>query len=236
MEEESIRIDLDQRRYDVEGALRFGSGAVRNVKARFGITDYQHVEFEGEEVGTRFLNDYWEGRVESEHALGERFHGALGLQLSSRDFEARGAEAFVPPSETGTFAVFAYEEFAPAATLRLQSGVRFERQRAASAAADIERTDNAVSLSGGASWDFADVATFSLSASRSVKMPNSEELFSNGPHAATRVRGGGPHARQRNRAGSGPDGSPARGALPWERVALHDRLLRLHLRARHRSR
>lgn len=186
-DEEAIAIDMNQRRYDVEGALRFGAGAIRNVRVRFGIADYRHVEFEGDVVGTTFLNDYWEGRIESEHALGERFHGALGLQLSSRNFQARGDEAFVPPSETGTYAVFAYEELSASETLRIQGGARLERQNTRSAATAIDRTDNAVSLSMGANWDALDFLTFAVSVSRSVKLPNAEELFSNGPHAATRA-------------------------------------------------
>ena len=182
---ERVRIDLGQTRYDLEGALRFGSGVVRGLKVRAGATDYRHVELEGEEVGTRFLNDYREARIESDHALTERVRGALGVQLSSRDFEARGAEAFVPPSETRTVAAFAYEEFATSEALRLQGGIRWDRQDAASPTTAVERVDDAVSLSGGASWDATRFATLALAISRSVKLPNPEELFSNGPHAAT---------------------------------------------------
>ena len=182
---ERVRIDLGQTRYDLEGALRFGSGVVRGLKVRAGATDYRHVELEGEEVGTEFLNDYREARIESDHALTQRLRGALGVQLSSRDFEARGAEAFVPPSETRTVAAFAYEEFAASDALRLQGGLRWERQDASSPATGVERADDAVSLSAGASWDATRCATVALAISRSVKLPNPEELFSNGPHAAT---------------------------------------------------
>ena len=185
--EEAITIDLDQDRLDLEGALRLGPGIVRNVKARLGVADYVHVELEGDQVGTTFVNDYVEARVESEHSFDERTQGAVGLQFTSRDFEAVGDEAFVPPSETRSFALFAYEELRSSERLALQLGLRFERQGAQSGASPATRSDNAVSASLGASWDASEWVSFALSTSRSVKVPNAEELFSNGPHAATRA-------------------------------------------------
>lgn len=180
-------IELDQTRVDFEGTLRMGSGAIRDLKARVGVADYRHVELEGGEVGTIFLNDYVEGRLDSQHRLGERTTGAVGAQFSLRDFEAIGDEAFVPPSTTRILSLFAYEGFAASETFRLQGGVRFERQRAEAVARGVARYDNAVSTSAGLSWDMFDPVGISFSLSRSVKLPNAEELFSNGPHAATRA-------------------------------------------------
>jgi iron complex outermembrane receptor protein len=185
-EEEFVSIDLEQTRIDFEGALRFGASPVRNLKARFGYTDYNHVELEGEEIGTQFLNDYFEGRLESEHSFSARTQGALGAQFSARDFEAIGDEAFVPPSTTQTSALFGYEEFRWTETLNLQGGVRVERQRAESPGV-AELTLYGVSGSLGANWDANELVSFAASASRSMKLPNAEELFSNGPHAATRA-------------------------------------------------
>lgn len=185
--EESILIDLEQERIDVEGALRFDEGIFRNVKGRFGLTDYMHNELEGAEIGTQFFNDFVEVRVESENTLSERLHGAVGAQGTWREFEAIGDEAFVPPSETRTQALFAYEDFRASDVLSLQGGVRWERQTAESTTTGVERTDNAFSASLGANWDAGELFTIALSGSRSVKLPNAEELFSNGPHAATRA-------------------------------------------------
>ena len=184
-EEEAITIDLDQRRVDVEGALRLSSGPFRNVKARLGIADYEHVELEGEEIGTSFFNDYLEARVESEHAFSERTQGSFGVQLSNRDFEAIGDEAFVPPSQTRLIALFGYENVQATERLELQGGLRYERQNAE--APTVDRTNDAVSGSLGLNVEASDVLSFSLSGSRSVKLPNAEELFSNGPHAATQA-------------------------------------------------
>ena len=185
-EEEFVSIDLDQRRVDVEGALRFGASTFRNLKGRFGFADYTHVELEGDEIGTQFFNDFFEGRMESEHSFSERVQGAFGAQFSSRDFEAIGDEAFVPPSKTRTTALFGYEDVTASDVLSLQGGLRYERQVAEVTTSGVARTNNAVSASLGAAWDAAEVLSLAMSASRSIKMPNAEELFSNGPHAATR--------------------------------------------------
>src|SRR6185436_1454188 len=57
--EEEVKIDLEQRRWDLEGQLNQSLGFLRGLKLRFGKNDYEHVELEGGEVGTRFLNDSW---------------------------------------------------------------------------------------------------------------------------------------------------------------------------------
>lgn len=184
---EGTTIELDQSRVDVEGALRSAGGSLQNVTARVGVADYRHVELEGEEVGTIFLNDYVEGRVDARHRLGARLTGAAGALFSERGFEAVGDEAFVPPTNTRTLALFAFEELAASETFRLQGGLRLEHQRAQARLLDVERSDNAVSASAGLNWDALEGVGLSLSVSRSVKLPNAEELFSNGPHAATQA-------------------------------------------------
>jgi iron complex outermembrane recepter protein len=186
-EEEAITIDLDQKRLDFEAALRMSGGAFRTVKARLGITDYEHVELEGDEVGTRFFNDFLEARLETDHSFSGRTQGSLGAQLAVRDFEAVGDEAFVPPSKMRTLAVFAHEEVRASDRLRIQGGLRYEHQSAESPTTGVERTDGAVSVSVGVNMDASDLLTLSGSVSRSVKLPNTEELFSNGPHHATQA-------------------------------------------------
>lgn len=183
-EEESVVIGLEQRRFDAEGLLRFSSGPVRSVKGRFGYSDYQHTEFEGSVMGTRFLNDSWEGRVELNHALFEMSDGAVGLQVSGRTFEALGEEAFVPPSDNFTFAGFAFQGIGEEA-LRFQVGARVEGQRAHEKLQGRKRNDLGFSLSTGANWAVNEQLSVALTASRSQKIPSLEELFAEGPHVAT---------------------------------------------------
>lgn len=183
-EEGGVTIDLQQRRFDLEGQRSLG-GALRTLKGRFGLTDYEHVEIEPSgEIGTRFDNDFWEGRLELEHALGERVTGSVGAQLSRRDFAAIGEEAFVPPSETDLFALFLFEELS-VGDVRLQGGARWETQTSTDETNGFEEDYSGVSLSGGLHWDATEPVSLALSVARSVKLPTAEELFSDGPHLAT---------------------------------------------------
>jgi len=110
-EEENVTIDLEQRRFDLRGEYRFETQALKAVNFRVGGADYEHRELEGAEVGTTFLNEYREARAELTHGgYGAVTSGAIGLQYSNRDFEAFGAEAFVPPSDTDKLGVFFYQE------------------------------------------------------------------------------------------------------------------------------
>jgi iron complex outermembrane receptor protein len=181
-EEAPVRIDLQQRRVDVRGEVNRAFGVLRGLRARLGVTDYEHVELEGTEVGTRFTNDYWEGRIDAPHGAVGPLSGSVGLQVSSRDFAAVGEEAFLPPSETDAWALFAFEELT-AEPWSIRAGARFESQSVATD--ELERSPEGLSVSLGTVWWVHPAWAVSLSLTRAVKLPNAEELFSNGPHIAT---------------------------------------------------
>ena len=192
-EEEPVRIDLEQHRVDLQGELLRPTGPFQGLKVRVGMADYEHVELEGAEVGTRFESDSYEGRVDLVQRDFGRLSGTIGLQASTTDFRAIGEEAFVPPSTTDLLAVFAYEEidFEP---FRLQFGGRWETQ-------DVEpkggvggdgqplpeRSFGALSASVGGIWRLTGSDSFAVTLSRSERIPTANELFANGPHAATRA-------------------------------------------------
>lgn len=183
-EEAPISIDLDQWRVDLSGRWLAETGFLNNLDLRLAYVDYRHQELEGSEVGTQFDNSQWEGRLEANHRLGADGAGVVGVQAGSRDLEATGAEAFIPPSSTDLFAAFAYEEVG-AGPVRFQFGGRWESQSSRNKAADIEIDNGALSLSAGANWKTSDVLSLVATVSRPSKIPNSEELFADGPHAAT---------------------------------------------------
>lgn len=186
-EEGPVRIDLRQRRIDLRGARTEPFGGFRAAKLRFGVTDYEHQELEGEEVGTLFLNDSWEGRLELLHKPLGAVTGSFGVQVASRDFEAIGAEAFVPPTETRAFAGFVFEEVGGGAW-RGQFGGRFEHQNLkAKGDVGLERSFDGVSGSAGFVYRGADGFGAGLTLAYSEKLPNAEELYANGPHIATRA-------------------------------------------------
>lgn len=183
----AVRVDMSQRRFDVRGARTEPFGAFRGLKLRFGMTDYEHQEIEGDEIGTLFTDQAWEGRLELLHKPLGALRGSLGVQVASRDFEAIGAEAFVPPSETRGFALFAFEEIGQGAW-RGQLGARYEHQ-GVEALGDVglERRFDALSGSAGLLYRGGSGLGAGLTLALSQKVPNAEELFSNGPHLATGV-------------------------------------------------
>lgn len=183
----AIRSDLAQRRVDLRGEWRRPLGLFRGAKLRVGVADYEHLELEGDEVGTRFTNDSWEARLELPHRDLGPFRGAIGMQGSSRDFTARGEESFTPPSLTRSWGLFLFEEFGIGA-LRWQLGARWERQETSVDEVDVpDRSLAGLSGSLGVVWSPTADYALAVSVARSAKLPNAEELYSNGPHAATRA-------------------------------------------------
>jgi iron complex outermembrane recepter protein len=189
-EEADVRVDLRQRRLDLRGESVTDRGPFRGAKLRLGMADYEHRELEGPEVGTRFSNDSWEGRLElvqrtAETRLGP-LTGSLGLQASRSDFVAAGEEAFVPPSVTDTLAVFAFEEIARG-PFRLQLGGRWESADVDPAGALPARSFDGLSGSAGLVWELRDDLSLTASLSRTERLPTANELYADGPHAATRT-------------------------------------------------
>ncbi len=184
-EEHGVEIDLDQTRFDLEGAWNFGGSVVRAAKIRAGYADYTHKELEGDVVGTRFDNSEFEGRFEATHAPLGPVTGTLGLQYGDREVKAAGEEAFLPDTKTGALALFLYEEI-PAGPLKFGFGARWEGSDH-----DVVdgRSQSSDGLSGslGINWSATDAVTLTLAGARSTKLPTAEELFSNGPHAATQL-------------------------------------------------
>jgi iron complex outermembrane receptor protein len=199
-EEAEVRIDLQQRRADLRGELTRGFGPFRSARLRLGLADYEHTELEGEAVGTVFTNDSWEGRLELPHRRLGPLSGTLGVQASRRDFEAVGEEAFLPPTVTRSWSAFAFEELGRGAW-KLQLGGRLERQDVETDAGEV-RSFTGTSGSAGVVWTSDPGWAVGASLSRSVKLPTAEELFSNGPHIATRAfEVGDPDLRQENSLG-----------------------------------
>ncbi|HEX7153157.1 MAG TPA: TonB-dependent receptor [Thermoanaerobaculia bacterium] len=183
-EEELVRIDMKQNRFDVRGELT-DLGIFRNVRLRLGSTDYEHVELEGDEVGTRFTNDGFEGRLEATHRPFGRLQGSLGIQLTDNDFAAVGEEAFVPATTTRSRAAFLFEEIR-GERLDFQFGARYEHQDISvreDALPDL--SFNGVSASIGTIYRPSEGFAIAASLARATRLPTATELYANGPHVAT---------------------------------------------------
>lgn len=182
-EEGGVTLQLSQTRYDVKGELRDPLAGFAALHFSAGHVDYRHTEFEGDEVGTVFLNDANEARVELVQADWNGWHGAFGVQVLDRTFEAIGEEAFVPKTQTRGLGVFALQQKTFGA-FKLELGARAERQ--SSDPLDGPKRDfSPLSLSLGGIWRIDDAWHLSLNLDRAQRAPAEEELFADGPHVAT---------------------------------------------------
>ncbi|WP_129791463.1 TonB-dependent receptor [Sphingosinicella sp. CPCC 101087] len=181
-----VSLDMRQYRGDLRAEVETGGGFLDRIRVRLAAADYEHTEFEGDEVGTIFRTQGMEGRIEAVQAERGGWRGVIGGQFFVRDFEAIGAEAFVPPNDTSQIGLFALQEveFGP---LELEGAVRYEHSSVSAPDLGLSRTFNAFSLAGGASYEVAPRIRVGANVSRAERAPSAEELFSNGPHVATQA-------------------------------------------------
>ena len=179
-----VTIGMKQWRADVRGEVELGDGFFDKLRIRAGFADYKHTEFEGDEVGTVFTNQGVEGRIELAQNDRGGWRGASGVQYSHRDFNAVGAEAFVPRNLTDQFALFTLQEYTMGA-LGLEAAARYEKTNVRAQTLNFDRSFDSFSGALGATYDVFEGAKFGVSVSRAVRAPSAEELLSNGPHIAT---------------------------------------------------
>jgi len=190
-EEGGISIDLEQERWEVKSALYDPLPAIKEFNFKFTTNDYQHVELEGDEVGTTFNIDGTEIRSELRHAAVGRFDGVIGVQYEDTDLEAIGAEAFIPPGTSESFGIFVLEEF-DLDPVTLSAGFRWQDDevslaRGRSVAGIDSRDFTAISVSAAAVWRIDDAWQARLNWQRAERSPTQEELFADGPHVATQA-------------------------------------------------
>lgn len=179
-----VTIGLAQHRADLRGSLNIASGFFQSIDLRLGYSDYEHTEFEGDEVGTVFRVEGLEGRIEAHQRYSDGWSGTIGAQLYVRDFDATGAEAFVPKNITEQVGLFVLEEY-EAGPLGIEFAGRYEHTSVDSGEIGIGRSFDAFSGAVGARYEIADGITIGSNLSRAERAPSAEELFSNGPHIAT---------------------------------------------------
>ncbi len=183
--EAPVSIDLRQYRFDLRGNLDLGEGFFEKLNLRAGYADYEHTEFEGSEIGTRFLSQGFEGRLELLQNDKNGWKGASGVQYQYRDFEAIGAEAFVPPNITNQIGIFSLQELKFGQfEFELAGRVDFASLTASSLNEDVDFTNFSGAL--GVAYTQSDLK-LGVNISRTGRAPSAEELFSNGPHIATQA-------------------------------------------------
>ena len=182
-EEGPVRIDMVQNRLDMKAGVYNPVSFLESVNLRAAWNDYEHVELEGGEVGTRFSNEGYDARLEAVQKTWNGWRGAFGLQFGSTDFSAVGEEAFVPSTVTDTLGLFVVQEkdFGP---WKLELGGRYDQVKLKPD--DRASTDfSAVNLSAAAIWRLSDGFDLRFGVDRSERAPTNEELFAGGTHVAT---------------------------------------------------
>ena len=179
----AVTLEMQQDRYELKGGLFSPFAGIESLKLAYGHTDYEHSEFEGDDVGTQFVSTGDQLRLEATHAKFGAWQGAFGVQGTRKDFEAIGEEAFVPATKSRGWGVFLIEQ-GEWEQLKLELGARFDRQSSTPENGG-KRSFDLGSLSAGASWKFTDNWHASLNVDRAQRAPAEEELFADGPHAAT---------------------------------------------------
>ncbi len=193
IEAERVRLQVVQDRADLRGEIRIDSGFFEAIKLRAGFADYRHQEIDDTgAIGTTFLAESIESRIEVVQRKRGVWQGAWGMQLSIRDFDVVGDEAFVPKNTTTQVGVFTLDTFDWGRT-KAEIGLRYEKtDLKADASATIgnpfyRRSFDAFSGSVGASHAVLPDIRIGLNATHTERAPAAEELFANGPHAGTQA-------------------------------------------------
>jgi len=182
--EENVSIGLVQTRVDLRGAIELG-GLFDNLQFRGAYGDYRHIEFEGDDVGTRFDGNGIEFRADLIQAERNGWRGRSGVNLLSRKMTIVGAEAFVPNNQVDRFGVFTLQSFKLGGGFEIEGAGRFEK---ASVKAPLIGFDRSFDLwSGAAGLSFAPAESWKIGVNytRGARAPSPEELLSDGLHVAT---------------------------------------------------
>jgi iron complex outermembrane receptor protein len=184
-EEGDVTIGLKQYRADLRGEIKTAGRFLETLTFRAGYSDYTHVEFEGDEIGTMFNSSGIEARLEAVQANRNGWRGVTGIQYLTRDFEAIGAEAFVPPNRTRRLGLFTLQEF-DLDNIQLEAALRYDHVSQEAQTPGLKRNFNHISAALGMAY-LTGSLKIGINASRTGRAPAPEELFSNGPHIATQA-------------------------------------------------
>jgi iron complex outermembrane receptor protein len=187
--EPDVTIGLRQRRWDMRGAVYTPAPWIKEVDFKLGYSDYDHTEFEGSEVGTKFIIEGYDGRVELLHEKVGLLEGAFGFESQYSEFSALGEEAFLPEVENAVNSVFIFEEM-PVDKFRFQFGARYDHQSNdtktdTTFGPGLSRDFNGFSTSGGIVYQPVEDYAVALSVAYTQRPPTYVELFADGPHVAT---------------------------------------------------
>lgn len=181
--EEEISIDMDQIRFDMMGSLKIDSSWISQIDLRFGYADYEHVENEGDEVGTTYYNEGYELRLDVNENYTDAITGRSGFLFKTRTLDVVGEEAFLPKVEANQFGLYTMKEWRTG-DLIIDAGARYERTDYESTEG-VSRSFDSLSVSGSTGYRLSDANFIGGTLFYTEKAPALEELYANGPHLAT---------------------------------------------------
>jgi len=182
-EEGPVTIGLTQTRVDLRGEYNKPFGPFAKLRASAGHADYEHTEFEGDAVGTKFMSDGYEGRVELVQTERDGWKGAVGVQALRRNFDAQGDEAYVPKTKITEYGAFTQQRVEKAGW-GYEGGLRIDYRNLDSLKGEADFTN--LSGSVGIFTRPSDAVFFGVALSRNSRAPTEAELYAEGPHVATR--------------------------------------------------
>lgn len=182
-EEGNPLLDMEQDRVDLELGISNPFSIFSSLNVRIGVNDYEHMEIEPNgEVATEFSNEAWEARSELVYDLGA-WKGAVGIQLSDKEFSAIGEEAFIAPVDTDEQALFWVGERA-LSNFDLELGARIGKL-GHQPSAGVNTDFDTYALSAGLVVPLSQGLRLGALLDYSSRAPVAEELYSNGPHLTT---------------------------------------------------
>ncbi|ROQ22431.1 TonB-dependent receptor [Gallaecimonas pentaromativorans] len=197
-DEPTVSIDMRKTAWQLHSGLNDPFKGFKSLKFDGGYTHYTHAELENGDPDTVFTNKYSEGRVTLANDPWGEWQGVVGLHATHRDYRIDGEESLTPNTKTDSVAAFIVQE-RKVGDFRYQLGGRLENYHLKSGSMDLESLagdqqyspsdikDNDLSLSAGTVWDFTPGYNLSVSLSRAERSATAEELYSYGPHDATRT-------------------------------------------------
>ena len=192
--EDLVTIDMRSTRYAMEGEWRRSGAFVERLNLQVARTDYRHAELESGVMGTEFISPSTDYRLQARHSPWISPFGSLqgvwGLQGDASRFEARGAEAFAPFSETQNQALYVHEEL-PKSWGHWTLGVRSEQAKVGCLSGNalclnpVQKSFAPLSAALGLQYQLAPGWQWLTHVARTERAPKHYELFADGVHVAT---------------------------------------------------
>lgn len=175
--DEGVSIDLEQTRYDARFERSFADSGIEQLRWSLAYTDYQHDELEGAEIGTRWMRDSFEQRLELLHAGVLGGEAVTGIQWLQTELEADGEESYLPESETTAYALFFLQQWQHQ-QWQSELGLRIGQDEVEPKAISTEDFTT-YSVSASTLYSFNQQWSLGLSYSHAERAPIADELYAN---------------------------------------------------------